>query len=313
MNLRISVYDVGARYGLHPSLELLLGKAQVHLFEPDPVEATRLSNQYETTSALTVHQTAVGEATASRIFELRRHRGLSGFADQQADTNEWRIGVSREGLARDSIIEIPVQPLSSFLGEDPAILKLDCEGGEFQVIQSCGSALERVVGLRIETSFKRTYHDAATFSEIESFLADNQLDFIGFDTAPNGFDYGRFSLPQSIVRRVGGDALWVKRRKDFRDSSDWLATSLFLYLQHAHGLGLELLDDWSDEGVQLDFQQSEIESLIHALVVKHVLAARTLPYYAVEDIEATYRKIFRQSFPSRETAFELLRQARVGI
>jgi FkbM family methyltransferase len=313
MDLRISVYDVGARYGLHPSLELLLGKAQVHLFEPDPVEATRLSQQYEAMPALTVHQTAVGEASVSRVFELRRHRGLSGFADQLANTTEWQIGVYQEGLARDSIIEVPVQPLSDFLGEDPAILKVDCEGGEFQVIQSCGSALERVVGLRIETSFKPLYHGAATFSDIESFLADNQLDFIGFDTAPNGFDYGRFSLPHSIVRRVAGDALWVKRRRDFRDSRDWLAASLFLYLQHAHGLGLELLDDWTDEGVQLDFQQSAIESLIHALVIKHVLEARTLQYYAVEDIEATYRRVFRQPFPSRETAFELLRQARIGI
>ena len=41
-NLKITVIDVGARYGIHPSWKPYQGELSYYLFEPDKKEAHRL-------------------------------------------------------------------------------------------------------------------------------------------------------------------------------------------------------------------------------------------------------------------------------
>ena len=81
MNKKIfstNVYDIGARYGMHPSWNEFRGLMNYIAFEPDPEEAERLRDNNPDES-FRVFETAFDKDEGTRQFNLLQHRGLSSF------------------------------------------------------------------------------------------------------------------------------------------------------------------------------------------------------------------------------------------
>jgi FkbM family methyltransferase len=304
------VLDVGARYGVHPSLRRLVGLLPVHLFEPDDTEADRLSKQYEDREGVSVHSVALGEASSARAFALREHRGLSGFADVSADESSWGIPV--RGVTEQARFNVRVRPLSEFLDDRPAIIKIDTEGSELEILRSAEAKLKSVAGLRIEINLRPLWSSGTTFAELDAFLAHHGFDFVGFDAPANGFFHGRLPLPESRGQLISGDALWVnKPSAGSYEDSHVICRSLFYYLNDSEGLGLNELRRASGPARRRIVESSypSIEGLLYAMVLRHLASARILPVFDAATIEAEHMALFQCPLPGREGIFSRLNNA----
>ena len=284
----------------------------MHLFEPDPDESGRLRRQYEPKPEIYVHAVALGNPSDSRSFVLRRHRGLSGFADIAVDEPNWKLPI--QGFEEDKQINVEVRPLSDFIFEDPVIIKIDTEGSELEILNSAGEHMRSVMAVRLEFNMRSMWSTGTNFAKIDLFLAERGFTFIGFDSPPNGSVLGKFPLPQSRGQLVAGDGLWIRNSSEQSNSDlEIFCKSIFLYLNGAEGLGLEEIGKLSVESRQriCTSVQSPLEALMYALILKHLLSAGRLSHFGYSAVDREHLKLFGQPIPQREILFQLLNQ--VGL
>jgi FkbM family methyltransferase len=306
-NLR--VIDIGARYGLHPSLRPLLGRADIDLFEPDPAEFNRLVEQYRHESRVVVHQNAIGRESSSRPFELRQHRALSGFAELATDRvrqNFQRRGIL--GMAPERVIRVSVTPLDKFLNDKPTFIKVDAEGSESEVLESAGKRQRCIVAVRVSSNYQPLWRGDTTFTGIGGHLQRCGFEFLRSESRWNDYEYGELALPTSTAKPVSCDGLWFRDPALRTSPEEHVATALFLYLHGAHGLALHALMAGA-ELERLHLEDAPWESaggLLYAYLIQHLLIARTLPYRDYSRIDDCYERVCGAKFPDKQRAFEVL-------
>lgn len=313
-SLQFDVIDVGARYGIHPSLRRLIGLAPVHLIEPDPTESKRLTDQYASIRNVAVHPIALGVPSSARQFVLREHRGLSGFADISPEESNWKIPV--HGAGESERISVQVRPLSEFLGGTPAIIKLDTEGSEFEILLSAGEHIRNVMAIRLEFNMRALWSTGASFAKMDSFLAERGFVFTNFDSPPNGSVFGRLPLPGSKGQLISGDGLWVREQTSLTfGDPEFFCRSFFFYLNGFEGLGLEDVSKLSEaaRGSLADSEQSSLKALLYALVLQHLLSARLYPHFGASAVESEHFSLFGRPIPGREILFQRLHQAGINV
>lgn len=308
----LHVLDIGARYGLHPAFDLLLGRCSIDLVEPDPDEADRLRSQYRDYAQVTIHESAVGRPGEQRRFALREHRGLSGFAEF-TPAPDWPAAIS--GSATQHTLSITARPLSSLIARQSVYLKIDCEGSELEILESGEQSLPHIAGIRCEVNFRPLWTGASLFSEIDRFLSAHNFDFLGYEAPPNSCRSGTLPLPTSTVMPLGGDGIWIARAEESSVESDCVAQALFLYLHGADGLGLERLRlaSESQRAELINPTDRSIGQLLYGFVVRHLLRAQRLPYYAQADINRTHFEIFGSALPARQQTFDVIRGAGLAL
>lgn len=304
----IQVLDLGARYGLHPAFESLLGRCHIDLVDADPDEADRLRIQYRDHSRVTVHEAAVGRPGKQRRFALREHRGLSGFAEL-TPTLGWPEAI--RGSATQQVLSLTARSLSSLVSKQSVFLKIDCEGSELEILESGEHSLRHIAGIRCEVNFRPLWTGASQFSEVDRFLADHNFDFLGYEAPPNACRSGALPLPRSTAMPLGGDGIWIARAEMNSTESDCVAQALFLYLHDADGLALERLRlaGESQRVEVIDSADNTIGQLLYGFALRHLLRAQSLPYYASSDIERMHEETFGSAFPARRQIFDMIRCA----
>jgi len=305
-SLQLQVIDIGARYGLHPSLALLQDRCEILLIEPDPDEANRLTSQYLHSPRTTVMPVAVGTSGLPRILHLRRHRGLSGFYDAVAP----KSALGSEAYSTDQLVEVKAVPLASVLTGSPTFLKIDCEGSEYDVLLSAGVAIKDVIGIRIEISLQITWAEGPLFHDLHSFLLKNHFELVCFETTAIDEEWGLFALPKSKRRFVSGEALYLRTVKELDSGGKVLSASLFCYVSGAEGLGLEILGR-ADRQTLRNLRKSKdpCEELLYAHVLRHLVEARRLPYYGPQQVDDLHTKLFGCPLPNRDEIFASLMNA----
>lgn len=308
--LQLQVIDIGARYGLHPSLKPLQDRCEILLIEPDREEAKQLESQYSQSPKTKVMAVALGTSKTPQLLYLRRHRGLSGFYD---------VGVSNAHLRSDDdqieqVIEVETVPLMNVMTNKSTILKIDCEGADLDILKSAGSKIDQIVGIRLEISLQPCWAGSHTFQEIHSFLSANNFEFLCFDTTPIGEEWGTLPLPDSKKRFMGGDALYLRSERDLSLLSEILSASLFCYINRANGLGLKILSRADGETLRgLRKTRQNCEELLYAYVLQHLLEARRLPYYGAEQVDDLHMKLFDCPLPTRDEIFSRLNSLGLSI
>lgn len=306
--LQLKVVDIGARYGLHPSLAVLQDRCEVLLIEPDPDEANRLTTQYSQSPKTTVMSVAVGNSGSPKTLHLRRHRGLSGFYDAVAP----KSALGSDVYSTEQLIEVEVVPLASVLTGLPTFLKIDCEGAEYDILLSAGSAIKDVIGVRIEISLHTTYSGSPTFHDIHRFLLNNLFELVCFETTAIDEEWGLLALPNSKKRFVTGDALYLKTVGELDSAKKVLSAALFCYLSGAEGLALEILGRADMQTLRgLSNSKDPCEELLYAHVLRHLVEARRLPYYGPQLVDDMHLSLFDTRLPDREEVFAHL--LKVGL
>jgi FkbM family methyltransferase len=158
-------WDVGARGGLSRPVEFLyrVGLVRPTFFEPDPVEARRLTQSYRPCS---VFNCALSDKDGHSTLYLTKEPGCSSLLrplGQLEIVDTQTVPTARA----DTLLK------SAACGCHPEIVKLDVQGCELAVLEGFGDLLANVVCLETEVSFRKMYEKQPLIEGITDFLMDN--------------------------------------------------------------------------------------------------------------------------------------------
>jgi FkbM family methyltransferase len=160
-----TVIDVGANMGQFARAAIgRWPEATVISFEALPEEVQLLEAALATFPQVEVHAVAVGATDGTTMFYPHRHR-------QSSSALRVTPSVSGERWAHElPATVVPQQSLDTvFAGrsiERPALLKIDVQGYEMEVVSGGGGVLRQVDAIVIEVAFEARYEGQPTFSAV---------------------------------------------------------------------------------------------------------------------------------------------------
>ncbi|MFA4927866.1 MAG: FkbM family methyltransferase [Patulibacter sp.] len=181
-----TVLDVGAsrgQFALHATQRY--PDARVLCFEPLRTSQDVLRRVLG--SRVTIVPTAVGAEPGTAVLHVAAADDSSSLLPIGTRQRTEFPGTHETGR-----IEVPVTPLSEFLGADlaqPALLKIDVQGLELEVLRGAGDALSRVDTVLVECSFVELYEGQALADDVIVHMAQRGFRLAGvygLATAQNG-------------------------------------------------------------------------------------------------------------------------------
>lgn len=194
-----SIVDVGGNVG---QFSLFAShrwpKAVIHAFEPIPDQADRFAAVHG--NRVTLHRCALGEQATTLPIHIASRKDSSSLLP---------LGKRQKAMfAMDEVgtIDVPVKRLDSVLSSEdlpkPALLKIDVQGFEYEVLRGGGELLRHFSHIYVEASFVELYEGQKLFGEIEKILKAK-----GFKLAAE-FNVSR----DTDGEKVQSDLLYVSRR-----------------------------------------------------------------------------------------------------
>lgn len=209
-----AVVDAGGRYGLHPSWRGFEAPLDYRMFEPEPVEAARLTKKYAARKDVTVLAQALGAVPDSTIdLFITAHRGYVGATKPNPDSL-WFGDVRPDEGTVEGTITVPATTLDAYLGATGGradFLKIDVEGHEMAVLEGAARTLDRVLALRVEVQFDDSF-ETQTASAIFAHLIDTlgfrlmRLDYDG-----RGQPLSYLTVDGNFGALCGCDAVFVRK------------------------------------------------------------------------------------------------------
>ncbi len=167
-----TVVDVGANVGqfsllvraLHPG-------AKIIAFEPLPDAAARYRRVFAGDSRMTLHEAAISPDAGTATMHVSASADSSSLLPITDRQSELFPGTQEVGTT-----EVTAGPLDSFVGTDelsaPAMLKIDVQGFELEVLRGSQSLLSRFAWVYVEASFEALYENQALVEDVAAFLSD---------------------------------------------------------------------------------------------------------------------------------------------
>jgi FkbM family methyltransferase len=178
MSLGGVIVDVGANEGQFARALLAIApKASIHAFEPEPATAARLRQLFAGDRRVSVHEQAIAgsagtatlHTTANTVFSSL-HTPLPSLSDHYPRGTEPTGVVTVETAALDSVVSGPV-----------AVLKIDVQGAELEVLAGASGVLQQTTAVLLEISFAPHYDAEASIGELHRTMLD--ADFILYGLA----------------------------------------------------------------------------------------------------------------------------------
>lgn len=244
-DLELSFVDAGARNGV---LELRDIAEHVHAFgfEPHPEEYRKLvegeTEQIETYgfgepdfASLEYHQLALSDEAGRAEFYLTPGAAAAGLDQPNLDrlreinqiAGKIETNFADYKFADWDKTEVDVTTLDNFC-ENHGInhvdyLKIDVEGGEYDLLQGATSTLPRTGVIRVETCFIPFREGQKLFSDVDLLLRDHGFDLLRHETVQDQVGYKEregpwMYHPDQMPDRWGQplwcDAIYVNREID---------------------------------------------------------------------------------------------------
>jgi len=95
-----TVFDVGARYGPHPSWSKLfnIGLCRIHAFEPEPKEFQSLEDRYRDNERYTINNIGPGDSGTIGSLNIQCHEGQASFLVPNLDSNWFKVVRPNDGI-----------------------------------------------------------------------------------------------------------------------------------------------------------------------------------------------------------------------
>lgn len=182
-----TIVDVGANVGQFSLLASTLHPAaRVIAFEPLPEAADRFERLFAGNARVRLHRAALGPARGTATLHVSAHNDSSSLLPiGEAQTRTF------PGTGEVATVTVPVGPLSDFVARAeiaaPALLKIDVQGFELEVLQGAETLLDAFDYVYVEASWVALYEGQALAGEVRDFL-------VGQGFAPAG-EYNRTDAP----------------------------------------------------------------------------------------------------------------------
>jgi FkbM family methyltransferase len=196
-----AVVDVGTNVGdwIGEVLELC-DPGSVHCVEPDPRLIPGLERRLGHHHALKLHACAVGATPGTAEFRLMSSPDLNSMREPEPEVT----GLFPAQFRAEATIQVPVHTLDELLPPDVpiALLKIDVQGFEREVLAGAGATLRRTDYVLLEANFRPFYRGEADFFELTALMRGH------------GFAIANYSSPKGGQREaLYADVLFVRRRE----------------------------------------------------------------------------------------------------
>jgi FkbM family methyltransferase len=184
----MTIIDAGANIGQFSLLtRTLYPDARIHAFEPLSGPASRYERLFAGDTKTALHRIALGQNDAMAAINVAAANDSSSLlpiTDKQIAFAPDTYAVGQE--------DITIRRLDAVLAEEdiaqPALLKIDVQGYELEVLKGCGQLLQRFAAIYLEASFVELYRGQPLACEIIDFLRIENFHLCGVNSP--SFDRG---------------------------------------------------------------------------------------------------------------------------
>jgi len=185
-----TVIDVGANEGQFAlAVRRYFPTAHIHAFEPVPCAFERLARSSRGDRRIRLYPLALGRRPGRIAFFMNRFSQVSSALPIDPANNHPNYDASAASPIEVSVARLDEVNLESPIAR-PALLKLDVQGFEAEVLSGARGLLTAIDYILLEVPFVRLYSGAPTFEDLHELLAS-----LGFGpVAPLGFNEGKDGL-----------------------------------------------------------------------------------------------------------------------
>ena len=194
------IVDLGANHGgWSASVLKVVPRARIVAVEPAPEPGGQLEARFAGDDRVTVDRRAVAGEPGTAEFHLTEHSHNSSLRTPDPSMQE---RYADGGWAVAQTIEVETTTVDEIVGDrDVALLKIDVQGGEREVLRGATRTLPRTNAVLLEITFISHYSGDATFPELHETM-----------TAA-GFELAAMSEPERTADGVlaWADGCYVRR------------------------------------------------------------------------------------------------------
>ena len=173
------IVDVGANRGQFALIaRKLYPNAVIHSFEPllEPAETFR--TVFKSDSGIHLHQCAIGSDNKEMVIHVSERDDSSSLL-QIGENQSSLFPHTEESETRKTQVFQLNKVISPDEIQSKALLKIDVQGFELEVLKGCVSELEKFHVIYVECSFVELYEGQALVDEVINFLQANQFALSG--------------------------------------------------------------------------------------------------------------------------------------
>lgn len=187
------IVDVGANEGRFSAAVLSLApEARIVAVEPAPEPLERLRRRIGERPNVSVVAGAVSDRKGQATFVVTGHDNNSSLRRPRPEMERM---LQDPGWRVTDEITVPTTTLDELVGSrEVALLKLDVQGGEREVLDGGRLALAHTAAVLLEVTFVSHYEGDATFEELHAKLAQSGFHLVGMS---------------SPARSPAGEATWA--------------------------------------------------------------------------------------------------------
>ncbi len=165
-----TVVDVGGNVGQFSLLARALHPAaRIYAFEPLPDAAARYRQVFAADEKVTLFQAAISPEAGTATMHVSASADSSSLLPISDRQSELFPGTQEIGVT-----DVEVGPLSDFVSANdltaPALLKIDVQGFELEVLRGAGDLLAAFEHVYVEASFEALYEGQALADDVIAYL-----------------------------------------------------------------------------------------------------------------------------------------------